>query len=145
MKQKSKKLDNLPKSQIKVINGKGAILGRLASYVAKEALKGEEIVILNCDEVIISGNKQNIKINFERKRGRVGSGQKGPKHSRTSEKIVKRTIRGMMPGHRFGRGRQAFKRIKCYNGVPKEFENIKKIVAGKEKPIKFSKVEEFTK
>jgi large subunit ribosomal protein L13 len=130
---------------MKVIDGKGAILGRLASYAAKEALKGEEIVILNCEQVIISGNKSSIKANFEKKRSRVGSSQKGPKHIKTSERIVKRTIRGMLPEHRFGRGRSAFKRIKCYNKVPKEFEETKKITAGKENPEKYSEVKEFTK
>ena len=43
---------------MKIIDGKGAILGRLASYAAKQALKGEEIVVLNCEEVIITGNKK---------------------------------------------------------------------------------------
>jgi large subunit ribosomal protein L13 len=130
---------------MKVIDGAGAILGRLASYAAKEALKGEEIVILNCEEVVISGNKKAIKADFERRRSRVGHGQKGPKLEKTSERMVKRTIRGMLPEHRFGRGRAAFKRIKCYIGVPKEFEESKKIKAGKEKPIKFSKIREFAK
>jgi len=130
---------------MKIIDGTGAILGRLASYVAKEALKGEEIAILNCEEVIISGNKKSIKSEFQEKRSRVGHSQKGPKLKKTSERMVKRTIRGMLPEHRFGRGRQAFKRIKCYKGVPKEFENEKKFKAGKEKPIKFSKVKEFSK
>ena len=130
---------------MKVIDGTGAILGRLASYVAKEALKGEEIVILNCDEVVISGNRKSIKAEFQEKRSRVGHSQKGPKLSKTSERMVKRTIRGMLPEHRFGRGRAAFKRIKCYKGVPKEFEEGKKIKAGKEKPIKFSKIKEFAK
>ena len=51
----------------------------------------------------------------------------------------------MLPEHRFGRGRAAFKRIKCYNETPKEFEGEKKFKAGKEKPIKFSKVKEFSK
>jgi len=130
---------------MKVIDGKGAILGRLASYVTKEALKGEEFAILNCDEVIISGNKKMIKAGYHQKRGRVGSGQKGPKVSKSAHMMVKRTIRGMLPEHRFGRGRAAFKRIKCYNGIPKEFEEIKKITAGKGKPLKFSKVGEFAK
>jgi len=130
---------------MKIIDGTGAVLGRLASYVAKEALKGEEIAILNCDEIIISGNKKNIRAEFQKRRSRVGAGQKGPKLGKTSEKIVKRAVRGMLPEHRFGRGRQAFKRIKCYKGVPKEFEEKGKIKAGKEKPIKFSKVKEFSK
>ena len=51
----------------------------------------------------------------------------------------------MLPEHRFGKGKGAFKRIKCYNKVPKEFEESKKIIAGKEKPLKFSKIKEFSK
>jgi len=122
---------------MKIIDGKNAVLGRLSSYVAKEALKGEGIVILNCNEIIITGSKKRIKEDFETKRKRVGSSQKGPKHSQTKEKIVKRTIRGMLPNYREGRGREAFKRIKCYLKVPKEFEDKKKIVSGKEKRNKF--------
>lgn len=130
---------------MKIIDGKNAILGRLASYVAKELLKGEEIAVVNCEEIIITGNKKNIKEKFEERRGKIGSGQKGPKHSRTSEKIVKRTIRGMLPNHRKGRGKEALKRIKCYAKIPKEFMEAKKIIAGKEIKKKFSLVKEFIK
>lgn len=130
---------------MKIIDGKNAVLGRLASYAAKEALKGEEIIIVNCEQIIITGNKKNIKKNFEIRRARVGSSQKGPKHPKTSEKIVKRVIRGMIPDHRKGRGREAFKKIKCYVGIPKEFQETKKITAGKEKKGKFSQVKEFVK
>jgi len=60
--------------------------------------------------MIITGNKKNIEEYYESKRKRVGSTLKGPKISRTSEKIVKRTIRGMLPNYRTGRGREALKR-----------------------------------
>ena len=130
---------------MKIIDGKNAVLGRLASHVAKESLKGEEIVILNCDQIIITGNKKNIEENFKAKRKRVGSGQKGPKHSRTSEKIVKRTIRGMLPDHRKGRGKQALRRIKCHIGIPKQFQDSKKIVAGKGTKTKFIQVKNISK
>jgi large subunit ribosomal protein L13 len=131
---------------MKIIDGKNAILGRLASYAAKEALKGEEIAIINCEQIVITGKKQNIKNELEMKRGRVGSTEKGPKVSRTSEKIVKRTIRGMLPNYRTGRGRVAFKRIKCYVGTPKEFESAKKILAGKDKTLgKIVRVKEIAK
>jgi len=116
---------------MKIIDGKNAVLGRLASYAAKEALKGEDIAIINCEQIIITGNMQNIKEGLEAKRKRVGSTQKGPKVSRTSEKIVKRVIRGMLPNYRVGRGRVAFKRIKCYVSLPKELEEHKKISAGR--------------
>jgi len=130
---------------MKIIDGKNAVLGRLASYAAKQALKGEDIVILNCEQIIITGTKKNIKEEFEEKRSRVGSSQKGPKHSKTSEKMVKRTIRGMLPDHRRGRGKVAFKKIKCHVGIPKEFQDAKKIIAGKKKKSKFVLVKEFTK
>jgi large subunit ribosomal protein L13 len=128
---------------MKVIDGKNATLGRLASYAAKEALKGEEIVIVNCESLIITGSKQNIRKEFLISRSRVGSSQKGPKISRDSEKIVKRTIRGMLPNHRFGRGREAFKRIRCYVGIPKEFEKVKKLLSGKEKGDKFIQIKDL--
>lgn len=130
---------------MKIIDGKNAVMGRLASYAAKEALKGEQIVILNCEDVIITGNRENISRDFREQRSRMGWGQRGPKHIKASDRIVKRVIRGMLPDHREGRGREAFARIKCYVGIPKEFENAKKISGGKGKKIKFSRVGEFVK
>src|SRR3989344_6198463 len=122
---------------MKIIDGSGMVLGRLASHTAKEALKGEEIAIVNCSEVIITGNIKKIEEEFLEKRSRIGSSLKGPKHSRKTEKIVKRVIRGMLPNYRQGRGRDAWKRIKCYIGIPNEFKDKKMIKAGKEKPRKF--------
>jgi large subunit ribosomal protein L13 len=122
---------------MKIIDAENATLGRLSSYVAKESLKGEEIIILNCGKIVISGNRKNIVEGYQKKKGRVGSAQKGPKYSLSITKIVKRTIRGMLPEHRWGRGREALKRIKCYKGVPKDFEDKKTIKLGDEKPSKF--------
>jgi len=130
---------------MKVIDGKNAVLGRLASYAAKESLKGEEIAIINCEQAIITGNKKFIQGDFQEKRERVGSGQRGPKISRTSEKIVKRAIRGMLPDHRLGRGKEAFQRIKCYVGVPPEFKDSKKITYNEEYKLKYITVKELAK
>ena len=130
---------------MKVVDGKNAVMGRLASYVAKEVLRGEEIVVVNCNEVIITGNRKNIEEEFEATRKRVGSTQKGPKISRIPERIVKRAIRGMLPNVRHnGRGRQAFKDIRCYAGVPKEFENVK-MVEMKHERNKFINVKDLAK
>ena len=130
---------------MKIIDGTNATLGRLASYAAKESLKGEEIIILNCAKVIITGSKGDILKTFREKREKVGSGQRGPKHSRSSYKIVKRTIQGMLPNYRRGRGGDALKRIKCFDAIPKEFENQKMIKAGKEKTTKFIHVKDISK
>jgi ribosomal protein uL13 len=128
-----------------VVDGKGAVLGRLASFVAKESLKGQEISVINCDQIIITGNKKTIEKEFKEKRSRIGSSQKGPKHHANSEKIVKRAIRGMLPNHREGRGKEAFKKIKCYVGTPKEIKEIKPIVLKTERRMKSSEVREFTR
>jgi len=130
---------------MKIIDGTNAVLGRLASYVAKELLKGEEINIMNCEKVIITGNQKTTEREFSDKRSRFGHSQKGPKHIKTSDRMVKRVVRGMLPNHRFGRGRQAWKRLMCYNKVPKEFQDKKMIKAGKPKTCKYSEVKEFSK
>lgn len=130
---------------MKIIDANGSVLGRLASYAAKESLKGEEIIILNCNNVIISGNKENIKGIIHKKRGRFGSSQKGPTYSRTSERMVKRAIRGMLPNYREGRGRIAFKKIKCYSEIPKEFENSEKIKIAQDKKIKSIEIKDLLK
>lgn len=128
---------------MKVIDGKNAVMGRLASYAAKEALKGEEMAIVNCEQIIITGNREFIERDFREKREKIGSGQKGPKVSRNSEKIVKRAIRGMLPDHRLGRGKEAFKRIKCYVGIPPEFKDSKKISFNHEDKLKYIKVKDM--
>ena len=130
---------------MKIIDGENSVLGRIAGYVAKEALKGERIVIVNCEKIIISGNKKNVKENFERKRRMGGSSQKGPLHSTLSERVVKRTIRGMLTNHRQGRGKIAYQKIKCYNGVPAEFEKSEKIKSLKRIQKKYVLVKEISK
>ena len=57
---------------------------------------------------------------------------KGPFFPKNPERIVKRTIKGML-SYTQQRGLDALKRVICYNEVPKEYENEKKILAGKEK------------
>ena len=49
----------------------------------------------------------------------------------------------MLTKHRRGRGKQALKKIMGYNGSHREFENEKKIVAGKEKKFKHIGVKEI--
>ncbi len=117
---------------MKIIDGKNAVMGRLASYAAKEALKGEEVAVVNCREVIITGSREGAKERLRKMRARIGSGQQGPKVSRIDYKIVKRAIRGMLPNHREGKGREAWKRIKCYSDEPEEFKSQEKINLARE-------------
>jgi large subunit ribosomal protein L13 len=119
-----------------VIDGINATLGRLASYAAKQALQGNSVVIVNAEKVIILGNRAEIAERYKKWVKQGGSSLKGPKVVRTSERILKRTIRGMVP-HKYGRGSDAMDIIRCYDGVPAKYANVKKITAGKEKGGKF--------
>lgn len=101
-----------------VIDANNLILGRMASIVAKKLLNGEEIRIINAEKAIISGRKDAT---FERYRRYVdrGSREFGPHFPRRPDQIVVRTIRGMIP-HKKMTGREAYKRLKVYIGVPQE-------------------------
>jgi len=103
-----------------IIDGTNLILGRLASIVAKRALLGEDIIIVNCDKVVITGTKDNIFEEYKEKTDR-GNPFKGPFFPKIPDRIVRRTIRSMLP-YRKPRGREAYKRVMCYLGVPKKYE-----------------------
>ncbi len=103
---------------MKIVDATNLKLGRLASHVAVEALKGEQIIIVNSEKAMITGRKRNILGNYRQKRD-VGSRYKGPFFPRVPSLIVRRTIRGMLP-YKKETGRNAFKRVKVYIGVPRE-------------------------
>ena len=130
---------------MKIIDGENAVLGRLASHVAKESLKGEEVIVLNSEKIIITGNKSWINNEFTQKRKMAGSSQKGPMHARPNYMIVKKVIRGMLPNHRTGKGKDAFKRIKCYEGIPEEFKNKKIIKLNEKEKNKFIQIKDISK
>lgn len=122
------------------VDGTNAIFGRLASMVAKELLKGNEVRVINCENILVSGDKRKFaqKILKKRDMGRGGS-MKGPKYIRQEDRLVKRMIRGMLPRDT-ARGQEAFKRLRCYIGgtVP---ENAVKLEH--QKPIKYSTIGEI--
>lgn len=101
-----------------IIDASGLVLGRMASVVAKRLLQGERVIILNAEKAVISGKKRRIV--SERKQFlEVGHPWKGPFHPRRPDRIVKRTIRGMLPWDQ-AKGKQAYKRLRVYLGVPEE-------------------------
>jgi large subunit ribosomal protein L13 len=127
-----------------VINGENLILGRLASHVAKLLLSGEEVTIVNAERTIISGSKKSIIEDYNKKRT-VGTPRKGPFFPRMPDQIVKRTVRGMIP-YKKTSGKNAYKKLKVYIGVPKalETENLvtleKASAKGKVKYIELGEV-----
>jgi large subunit ribosomal protein L13 len=107
---------------VTVIDASGLVLGRMATDVAKRALRGEEVHIVNAEKAIIVGSsKVAIQKHYQFKR-EVGTHRKGPFFPREPHLIVKRTVRGMMP-YQSTSGRAAYKRVKAHIGVPKELAN----------------------
>ncbi len=105
----------------RIIDAEGHILGRLSSYIAKRLLEGERIVVVNAEKVIITGNPENVFERYKEKYDR-GSKEKGPYFPRHPEKIFKRTVRGMLPW-KTGKGREAYRRLRVFIGVPDELKN----------------------
>jgi large subunit ribosomal protein L13 len=97
------------------IDAENAVAGRLASFCAKKALEGNEIIIFNSEKSLIKGDKKEILESFLVKLRRGGQIEKGPYYPKTTERILKRIIRGMLP-YKKERGKSAYKRIKCYVG-----------------------------
>lgn len=106
------------------IDATGLIVGRLASYAAKQALLGHKVNILNCEKSVMTGSKEFNTNKYHYLIRETGQPQKGPFISRQPDRFVRRQIRGMLP-HKKPRGAEAWKRILCYIGIPEEFKDKK--------------------
>jgi len=106
-----------------VIDASGLILGRMASILAKRLLNGEKVTVVNAEKAVISGKRKNT-IEEARKFLEIGHPGKGPYHPRRPDRIVRRTIRGMLP-RRKPKGQQAYKRLRVYIGVPEDLKERK--------------------
>jgi len=126
-----------------IIDAKGAVFGRLCSFAAKKALEGNEIIIVNSEKAVITGNKKDIIKKYHALRQKGGGSLKGPKYSKMPYRMLKRGIRGMIPDFRRGIGKQAFSRIKCYDGIPEEYKDEKMIKSGKTRIKKFIELKEL--
>ena len=126
-----------------IIDATDGILGRIASFAAKEALLGKDVIIVNCNDSALTGTKRATLAKYKKARARGGAAIKGPHFPKSSERIMKRTIRGMLP-YKKGRSGTAFKKIKCYNEMPEEFKDAKKISMKREMKVKTIKLSEIS-
>jgi len=125
-----------------IIDAESNPLGRMASYAAKQALLGNSVVVVNSEKAIIIGNKKDILADYLH-RLTLGHGvQKGPLHSKMPAAICRRAIRGMIRRKRLT-GSEAYKKVKCFEGIPKEYEAAEKISFPKT-PVKFITIEKLS-
>merc|ERR1711981_967954 len=110
----------MPFEKLVVIDARNHLLGRLASFVAKEALLGQKVVLVRCEDINISGS-------FIRNKRMNTNPKKGPFHHKSPADMMLRVIRGMIP-HKFYRGSAAFQRVKCLEGIPEPFNSVKRVV-----------------
>jgi len=110
---------------VTVIDAEMSILGRLCTKIASKLLSGEEVVVVNAEKAIITGSKEDIFAEYRQKKMR-GKVMHGPFYPRRADLIMKRTVRGMLPWD-MPRGRNAYKLLKVYVGIPREFDAVEKI------------------
>lgn len=112
-----------------LVDGRGHLLGRLASLTAKELLSGQRVTIVRCENINISGElfRSQLKYaEFKRKTNNVNPTH-GPFHYRAPSKIFWRVVRGMIP-HKTARGQAALDRLKVFDGMPHPYDLKKKVV-----------------
>ncbi|TRZ54107.1 50S ribosomal protein L13 [archaeon] len=121
----------MPENKETVIDADGAVLGRLASSVAKKLLNGANVTVTNIEKAIITGEPDMIYQKYKHKRER-GDRNKGPFYPRQPDRLFQRVVRGMLP-HRQKRGMDALRKLKIVMGktdvagerTSKNIDNIK--------------------
>ena len=108
-------------------------VGRLASIVAKKLLEGERVIVINVEKALFLGGDYVIE-DF-RNRLKIKSHvhpRNTPRHPRRPDTIFRKVVRGMLPWKK-PRGREAYKRLRVYLGVPPEYRNLK--------PLRFEEID----
>ena len=109
------------KAPVTLVNAEGLIVGRMCSKVAKRLLNGEEVIILNAEKAVFSGKKK-AKVLEAHIFLEVGAPVRGPFHYRRPDRFLRKTVRGMVP-YKQPKGKNAYKRLKVFMGVPIELKD----------------------
>lgn len=106
-----------------LLDAREKILGRFCSQVAKRALLGERIVIINAKEAIISGVKRNIHERYLAKLNisTATNPRRGPFWPRRPDTLMRDVIKKMLPRKKL-RGKKALRRVHVYiENIPERF------------------------
>jgi large subunit ribosomal protein L13 len=109
-----------------VIDGSNKILGREASLIAKKLLSNNKVIVINAEQMVISGHRADILAKYKQKveLKDKANPEHSPYWSRRPDLFVKRVIRGMLPYKR-PKGKAAFDNLRVYVGRPEAFKNSK--------------------
>ena len=111
--------------ECQLLDARNKILGRFCSQVAKKALLGEQIVIINAKDAIISGTKSNIHEKYLSKLNisTATNPRRGPFWPRRPDTFMRNVIKKMLPRKKL-RGKEAIKRIHVFiEDIPERFRH----------------------
>jgi large subunit ribosomal protein L13 len=116
-----------------VVDAAGKPLGRLSAEVAAilrgkhkptftpHMDSGDHVIIINADKVVLSGKKGQERIYWHSQYpGGLKSVTKTQMQTSKPEKLVERTIKGMLPHNRLGA--QMYRKLKVYAGPDHKHE-----------------------
>ena len=107
-----------------LIDASNKILGRFCSQIAKMVLLGENVVIINAKDAIISGKKGNIHEHYLAKLNisTATNPTRGPFWKRRPDTFMRRVIKQMLPRKK-RRGKEALRRVHVYiSDIPERFK-----------------------
>ncbi|MFX1481306.1 MAG: 50S ribosomal protein L13 [Promethearchaeota archaeon] len=110
--------------EYQLIDATDKILGRFCSQIAKKALLGDYIVIINAKDAIISGTKRDIHDKYlaKLKISTATNPLRGPFHERRPDTFMRKVIKQMLPRKKI-RGKEALKRVHVYiSEIPDRFK-----------------------
>ncbi len=117
-----------------VVDAADMVLGRMASKVARilrgkhkpnytpHVDCGDNVIIINADKVKLTGNKWNDRVFFYHSGYPGGRKDVTPAQlfAKSPEKLVERTVKGMLPKTRLGR--QLYRNLHVYAGTEHKHE-----------------------
>ena len=123
-----------------VIDAEGKPLGRVASLAATYLRGknkptytphidcGDNIIIINAEKVVLTGNKEDKKIYYNHSMYQGGLRERTAKvmRERYPEEMMERAVKGMLPHNRLGR--QMYKKLFVYAGSEHKHEAQKPVV-----------------
>ncbi len=117
-----------PTSPEEIVDATNLIVGRMATYVAKKALEGTRVVVVNAERAIVSGTKYRVvaRAKTKLKTRTLASQWKAPTHPRKPDTYVRRVVRGMLPWKK-SRGKDAFRRVRVFVGTPADYIDKPKV------------------
>merc|ERR1711939_1014887 len=112
-----------------IVDARGHLVGRLASKMGKEILRGQKVVVVRCESLVLSGSLFRNKLNYHEflRKACNTNPRRQFKHFRSPSRMFWRSLRGMTP-HKTSRGAAALQRLKVFEGIPYPYDQKKRMV-----------------